>query len=51
MLVGQSVDPPFWSLVKYLDEIAIKFYTDVHGPQRMKPYYFCDPLIISLVSP
>lgn len=25
-------------------EIAMKFYTDIHGPQRMNPSAFGDPL-------
>ena len=38
--VSLSVSPPLWSTLKYFNEIgwiAMKFFTDIHVPQRINP--------------
>ncbi len=44
--VCELVDPPIWSGLKFLEEglIDIRFFTDIHGPQRRNPTDINDAL-------
>ncbi len=51
-LVGRSASfVPDYNIAITIRGIAMKFCTDIHGPQRMKPTDFGDPLTFPLGSP
>lgn len=51
LLVGQSVDPPLWSRLEYLNNYGWIWFVDIRGRQRMNPYDIADALNLTLAPP